>query len=238
MTKFSSILVTAIALSIGSASLSAQSYFDAVDWLQHPDAASSANLYTTNGGPLLADTGDGTSNWRYRNTGPGVPAWGGSAYQIRYSEGDVPGYQQISGLTPNQDYLVMIFGIYPQNTTNSPTPGARYGIDVSFDGESWNTVDNRGSTAIHWVDNSSEFGNSLPTVNAGDTRFWSWVPGMATADGDGNLKIYLQGPSILSDGTAPDRFVLDGFGLAVPEPSSFALLGLGSAALMIFRRRR
>lgn len=238
MTKFSSILVTAIALSISSASLSAQSYFDAVDWFQHPDAASSANLYTTNGGPLLADTGDGTTGWRYRNTGPGVPAWGGSSYQIRYSEGDVPGYQLISGLTPGQDYMVMIFGVYAQNTTNAPAPGSRYGIDVSFDGQTWSTIDNRGGAAIHWVDNSSELGASLPTVGAGDTRFWSWVPGTATADGSGSLKIYLQGPAALSDSSVPDRFVLDGFGLAVPEPSSFALLGLGSAALMIFRRRR
>ncbi len=232
MIKFSSTLVAAIALTVGSASLSAQSYFDAVDWLQHPDAGSSANLYTTNGGPLLADTGDGTVNWRYRNTGPGVPSWGGNAYQMRYSEGDVPGYQLISGLTPGQDYLVMIFGVYPAN------PNSHYGVNVSFDGQSWSTIDNQGGAAIHWVDNSSPFGAALPSVGSGDTRFWSWVPGMATADQSGELKVYLQLPALLTDNNGNDRFILDGFGLVVPEPSSFALLGLGSAALMIFRRRR
>jgi hypothetical protein len=239
MTKFSSILVTAIALSISSASLSAQSYFDAVDWLQHPDAPGGSNLYTTNGGPLLADTGDGTTGWRYRNTGPGVPAWGGNSYQIRYGENDVPGYQLISGLTPGQDYMVMIFGVYPQNSTNSAlNVRSKYGMNVSFDGETWNTIDNHGGAEIHWVDNSSPFGAALPNVGSGDTRFWSLVPGMATADGSGELKLYLQLPATLTDGLGNDRFILDGFGLAVPEPSSFALLGLGSAALMIFRRRR
>jgi hypothetical protein len=61
---------------------------------------------------------------------------------------------------------------------------------------------------------------------------------MATADQSGELKVYLQLPALLTDNNGNDRFILDGFGLVVPEPSSFALLGLGSAALMIFRRRR
>ena len=187
--------------------------------------------------PLLAVTGDGTPDWRYRNTGPGVPAWNGNSYQIRYTEGDVSGYQEITGLTPSMTYYVAVYGVYPQNTTNM---GSRYGAEFSLDGgNTYSLVDNRGGSGINWVDNSTDLGVSQPTVNAGDTRFWSWIPGSGVSDASGNLDVYLRLPATLSDGTATDRFILDGFMLStVPEPATLALAGVGAAALLFLRRRR
>jgi len=242
MKKISRTLVAGLALAVGTIPLQAQwSYYDAVDFAQYTAAYPSAvpNLFVTSGGaPLQATTADGTTEWRYRNSGPGVPDWNGNGYQIRYAEGDVPGYEAISGLLANQQYSVRVYGSYPANTTNSPLPGSIYGAEFGYDNATWTIVDNRGGSTINWVDNSSELGTPVDgTTLTGDTRFWSALP-VATTDASGNLNIYLQLPDTLSDGSVPDRFILDGFALQVPEPTTLALAGLGATLLMFIRRRR
>lgn len=244
MKKVSSLLVAGLTLAVGTMVLQAQVYSDSADFAQYPNGATVGNLYLTSGAPMLADTGDGTTAWRYRDTGPGVPSWNGNSYQISYADGDVSGYQAITGLTPNQMYSVAIYGVYPFDPSSTAVGGssARRGLDVSLNGGStYSTVDNKGANVIHWVDNSTALGAAITPDTKADTRFWSWVPGTAMSDGSGNLDIYVQIPAMLSDGEANDRFVLDGFALTagvVPEPTTLALAGLGATMLMLIRRRR
>ena len=62
---------------------------------------------------MLAGTVDGTTDWRYRNSGPGNVSWSSNSYQIAYADGDIPGYQAVTGLTPDSVYSVAIYGVYP-----------------------------------------------------------------------------------------------------------------------------
>jgi len=187
--------------------------------------------------------GAGQPLWRYRDvSGPGVPSANSSAFTGFFSNGDVPIYSLINGLTPNTAYMVRVYAIYPQNSTNAVVGNrGRFGADVSLDnGGFWHKVDNKDSFySITWVDNGNAgLGNVLPTTLAGDTRGYVQLGGAVVADALGVARIDVRLPQFLANGQAQDRFNIDGFALAVPEPASMALAGMGAAALLIFRRRR
>jgi hypothetical protein len=251
MMKTSTKFVAALALALGAASIHAQgewTYIDVQDGVNYPGAGNTydANTDATETWGSGVD-GNSAYGWRYRfNSGPGVPAFGSSAYsgfgatnQANF-EADPSLYVPLSGLLPDTDYFVRVYAIYPRSATNAVvTSRPRLGAEFSLDGEAtWEFVDSRGSSVLNWVDNSSGVGAPMTDPLNGDSRAWTLLGAVLRTDGLGNGQIDLRLPMQLPDGSDQDRFHIDGFAIAVPEPSTFALIGLGSAALMIFRRRR
>ena len=242
------VVVSALALAAVS-SQAAPIYFDVIDGVYHPSSAT-PNTYRTNSNSATdwVTLTDAADLWRFRNTGPGVPSWNASAYDGRptTTPPDPDLYSLLGGLSPNTAYYVAVYMIYPRAVTNLPTPGSRYGLSFSTDGRAnWVTVDSYGASEIHWTDNSSELGAWKPGPGSGDSRAWQELYGAAltvTTDGSGVARIDIHAPVTLANGTTTtDRGVIDGFALdleRIPEPSVFAFVGLGLAALAIARRRR
>ena len=220
-------------------------YTDVADGFYHVPSGT-ANTYNTSTGSSTDYTGytDGTPLWRFRDTGPGIPAFGTSAYDGRFVGPDPALYTLLSGLAPNTTYTsVRIYGVYPRSVTNASNK-PRYGAEFSLDaGATWFDVDSHIPSGQYiggytWVDNlNGGVGNVLPAPGTGDTRFFSWLPAVTT-DANGVVRIDVRIPQYLSDNTLQDRFVLDGYAVQIPEPSSLALAGLGIAAFLFFRRRR
>ena len=237
-----SLLITGAALVFGLATAQAQpyTYFDVADGFYHLPSGT-ANTYNTSTGSSTDYTGytDGTPLWRFRDTsGPGVPSFGSSAYDGRFVGPDPALYTLLSGLEPNTEYLsVRVYGVYPRtvtNTSNIPRYGAEFSLDA---GATWSDVDSHMAGSYTWVDNSSGLGAVLPVPGTGDTRFFSWLPSVTT-DANGVARIDVRIPQYLSDNTLQDRFILDGYAVAIPEPSILALAGLSIVAFLTLRRRR
>lgn len=235
-------ILAAIALGFGALSVRADlSSFTYYDVIGNNDLAN-ANTYSTVSNAVDWDQGgDGSFGWRFRNTGPGVPAYGTSAFTGRYLDSDPALYTSISGLLPNTAYYVLVYGVYPNNTYNPS--GGRYGAEFSLDGgTTWSLIDNRGANTnmINWVDNSSGLGSPLAGIGTGDTRFWMEIPGTVITDESGVARIDIRLPQLLSNGSAQDKFNLDGYALStspVPEPTTCALVGLGLLAFAVRRRK-
>ena len=236
-----SLLITGAALVFGLATAQAQpyQYFDIADGSNTPPA----NTYNASTGSTTDWIWyvDGIPQWRFRSTGPGAVAWGTSAYDGRYINGtngpDPALYTTLSGLQPSTEYLsVRVYGVYPRAVTNvSNIP--RYGAEFSVDGGStWWDVDSHIGGSYTWVDNSSPLGNVLPAPGSGDTRFCTYLPALMT-DASGVARIDVRIPQYLADGSLQDRFILDGYAVAIPEPSILALAGLSIVALLTLRRR-
>jgi hypothetical protein len=94
-----------------------------------------------------------------------------------------------------------------------------------------------------WLVHSDSDAIGTPGVKDGDTRF-RVIIGDAVADASGNIVVGFRDPNERSTGGSSDRGRIDGYAVAlgpvsqVPEPTTFALAGLGAAAMLIFRRRR
>ena len=242
-------MVAAI-IGCGVASSQAQwTYYDAADGTFHTNGNTGAwNLYNVGNGnpappaddPFTFSASDG-QYWRFRNTGPANVSFGGSSYQGRNSEGDGELYQTFSGLTPGGTYTVRLYGIWASGNTS-------WGLGYSFDGSSWSASINRDTIHTAWLigggswvahDTLNDLGSDIGGAPAGgDSRGWIII-GTLTADGAGNARVYVRNHGNPTFTT--ERGVFDGIALAegiVPEPSSFALAGLASAALLIFRRRK
>ena len=231
---------TLAALAFSVASSQAQwTYYDAVDFSNHPDAPGAENTWLDPvvDVPWITATGNGTPEWRFRNTGPGAPAYGTSAFAARKNESDPAVYTRVTGLTPDTEYTVRLYGVW---TTRNNTWGLSYSLD---NGNTWSMSIDRDTInenivlgGGNWVD-VSDNGVGAPVADPdSDTRAYVII-GSAMSDSAGIMNVGVQGwPN-----TSTERGVYDGIALAVgvvPEPTSFALVGLGAAALMIFRRRR
>lgn len=205
--------------------------------------AVSGNANDWAGATGVSTDGAGNPLWRFRDTsGPGVPSWGASAFTGNLVGGpDTNIYTVITGLLPSTEYFVRVYAVYPQNSTNQPVAGSRYGAEFSLNGGStWTIVDNHGSLGpITWVNNSTELGVEQPTVNAGDTRGYSVLPVTLVTDISGVGRVDVRIPALLSDATATDRMNLDGYALmVVPEPATATLMGISLTGLLMLMRRR
>ena len=233
-----SLLITGAALIFGLATAQAQpyTYFDVADGTY---GTPPANTYNTSTGSTTdwIGTVDGTPQWRFRNTGPGVPAWGTSAYDGRFVGPDPALYTLLSGLQASTEYQVRVYGVYPRAVTNvSNIP--RYGAEFSTDaGSTWWDVDSHMAGSYTWVDNSSDVGTVLPAPGTGDTRFFTQLLVPVMTDASGGARIDIRIPQYLSDNTLQDRFIIDGYAVMIPEPSFLALAGLSIVALLTLRRR-
>ncbi len=241
---FRTLLITGAALVFGLATAQGQpyQYFDVADGFYHSPVGVSNTFRASNGSSTdWIGTVDGTPNWRFRDvSGPGVPSYGSSAYDGRFAGPDPALYTLLGGLQANTTYLsVRVYGVYPRAVTNLPVSTAsRYGAEFSIDaGTTWVDVDSHMVGSYTWVDNlNGGIGNVLPAPGTGDTRFFSYLPSVTT-DANGVARIDIRIPQLLSDNSAQDRFILDGYAVSIPEPSILALAGLGIVALLTLRRR-
>jgi hypothetical protein len=237
--KMNACLSSLVALALGVVSAQAQwTYYDVMS-----SSNGVANTFGTVSG--LDDWSGGVDGatpvgWRFRNTGPGAPSWNASAFTGMYANGDPALYTLIAGLIPNQSYAVRVYGVYPKSATNAVvSTRSRFGAEFSLDtGTTWSLIDTKGAGLINWVDNSSGVGNPMSVPLNGDTRFFTELPMTLVADGTGVARIDVRLPQLLSDLSAQDKFNLDGYALAIPEPATAGLAGLAAAALLILRRRR
>jgi len=161
-----------------------------------------------------------TQQWRYRDTGPGAPAWNGTAYTGRFIDGDPSLYTVARQLEANAAYEVRVYGVFPSN------PSSRFGAEFSVDGgTTWTMVDNKDWSLLTWVDNSSELGEPLAEQTpSGDSRFYIQLPGVMITDGEGNGRVDLRLPESISNGTSQDKFNIDGYAFipsSAPAPAGF-----------------
>lgn len=188
-----------------------------------------------------ATAGTDTNNlWRFRNTGPGAPAFGASAftgfYNVAVNLADPAIYTTITGLVAGQQYKVRVYGIFPNNATS------RHGADFSISNGTSTTTTHISNinSPVTWVDNSNGgLGADIGARGTSDTRFFLEINGTLAADALGNARIDLTIPALVSGGVgATDRFHLDGYAVeVVPEPSVAALGGLGLFGLLLRRRK-
>jgi len=98
----------------------------------------------------------------------------------------------------------------------------------------------------NWLQHSSTDAIGTPmAAKDGDTRI-RVIIGDAVAGADGNIVVGFRDPNrqFLNPSAPSDRGRIDGYAVAlgsvdvIPEPTTFALAGLGMAALLITRRRR
>lgn len=201
-----------------------------------------------------ASDGDASANngFRYRSGtygspfsgGPGNVSYNADAYQT-VDNWSPDGYTQLTGLAANSQYTVALYGVVAANSDKNA-------LSYSFNnGVTWSSPIDRAVLMNHLYDGSTDFlvddtADAIGTrdhnwtTSSGDTRF-RIVIGTVMSDGTGTIVVGFKDPGQSFSGANNDRGVIDGFAVApglVPEPTTFALAGLGTAALLIFRRRR
>jgi len=189
--------------------------------------------------------GDAAANNGYRLRSPS----GGGAdraynanlyYTSSDGYGSPDGYTVTTGLTPNTLYTIAMYGIIG---------GSKDTLSYSLnDGGTWSSpidepVVNAGIGANWLVHSTTDAFGTPMAARDGDTRF-RIIIGEKMSDATGKIVVGFRDPNLRSVGGTSDRGRIDGFAFAegglaiVPEPTTFALAGLGAAALLIFRRRQ
>lgn len=185
----------------------------------------------------------------YGNTGGAANrSYEGDTYFIRsdYSPfGSPVGWTHVGGgaLTPGATYTVAAYSVI-----GGTKDTMQYSLDA---GAHWTpiidlasvTALGNGVAGFDWLAHSTTDAIGTPGVKDGDTRY-RLIIGDAVANAQGNVVVGFFDPNLRSTGGSSDRGRIDGFAVAlgsvdvIPEPSTFALAGLGAAALLIARRRR
>ena len=211
-------------------------YVDAADGSYHTNHASpnTYNLTDDSATSWVTSGGDGTPQWRFRNSGPAAVSYGLSSYQGKYSEGDPSLYTKVTGLTPGNSYsgLRLYFVVSANNTTSL--------IEYSLDGSTWSGPINRTTAGVvYLVDSTSD---PLGTVETGaiasDTRCYYPIPGSLTANASGEIVLYVRSPSGASrtdyDGLAfEDGYVPPSSQATNPRPANGGkVFGAGSVSTL------
>lgn len=247
MKKTITTLAAAVVLAVGTIAAQAQwSYIDVQDGTLYPPGNTYDVIFNDTINWALGVDGNSTFGWRTRSvTGPGAPAFNQTAYSGFYlnqfgGQPDPELYMPVT-LAPSTVYNVRVYASFANNVTNVNLGSrSRLGAEISLDGgATWQLADTRGGGTVQVVDNSSGVGVDLAApLTGGDFRGYILLSSTLTTDGAGNGQVNIRLPQLLTDGSNQDRFHLDGFAFAVPEPTTLALAGLGAAALLIFRRRQ
>jgi|ERR1051325_4013729 hypothetical protein len=100
-------------------------------------------------------------------------------------------------------------------------------------------------TSSSYTDGSAPNSQRLAQVVAWQGNFTTWAAAFSAAQSDTSVKIGASNAILVTlNGGSTDTFLptlsgLQAFAIvAVPEPATFALFGLGAASLLIFRRRK
>jgi hypothetical protein len=195
-------------------------------------------LATTLAGGLLATAAYGQGTVNFKNyfgsptTDPAVLFYGGAS--------KVTGTQYTAGLEagPATGGEVLVAGASAPFFTQAAGAGFFQDGVVSIPNVAggalafmkvlvWDTTLNGTTTGATWAQAQAySLAQNLPNV-AG------WSAEFSVTTGDPNA-VPPGVPALLNSGVNP----LKSFQMGIPEPSTFALAGLGAAALMIFRRRK
>jgi hypothetical protein len=195
-------------------------------------------LATTLAGGLLATVAYGQGTVQLLNyfgsptTDPAVLLYGGA--------GKVTGTQYVAGLSagPASGGEVEVAGVTAPFYTQAAAAGFFNGPVVSIPNVAggatafmkvlvWDTTLNGTTTGATWAQAQAySLAQNLPNV-AGWSAEFSEITGNPSATPPGLPTKFNVGPDPLKS-----------FQMGIPEPSTFALAGLGAAALMIFRRRK
>jgi hypothetical protein len=219
--------LVALLLLGGAAIGQAQSltYLDAID-----DVGGNTTL--SDGSTLFANDTTGATTWRQRDNA----AFGSSATVFE-------------GVDPSPEIRTTISGL---------TPGGQYGVYVHFwdpqsNVEDWNVRAgfSSGSLTLFSREGNSELAGSTASVLASTLSYatpptvfgpfsnrdmLAGLVGVGTADGGGTLAVFVDDFGVTD---VNRRTWYDGVSYAlVPEPSTFALGGLGLAAMLLVRRHR
>lgn len=219
---FSGFLLAASCIASGITQAQEWTYIDVTDPLQQGGINTFSSENNQPNSWAMGDDGDldTTRQWRFRDNGPGVPSWRGTAYTGRFIDGDPAIHTKPTKLIPGGSYEVRVYGVYPSN------PSSRFGAEFSIDGgANWTLVDNKDWSILTWVDNSTELGEPIADQQpSGDTRFYVQLPGLMVADAEGVGRIDLRLPESISNGTSQDKFNIDGYAFfpsGTPAPSGF-----------------
>lgn len=191
---------------------------------------------------ILDNFDSGLGEWtRAAWSATGPDGWGGGAsLQATNTAG---GWTMGGGGGPMREY-----GSTEENATMralADSGAGRLSLDVILDGTSfpagqqgWYQINMAGNSdgSAGWTQVEKITGDGWH--NADDATLFTWHVDVAFSDvgweaGDTWFQLWLGANSA---GDFPVQFYIDN--VQVPEPTSFALTGLGAAALLLFRRRR
>jgi hypothetical protein len=241
------ILVALLSLAgscIGSAS-------SVVNWIVWTNTPSSYNLTTTNG-------------YHYANFAAGyiVDPNSGQTINVTY-RGEISDQSVFNGLGYNNQYNIFSFAAYTNSATVPSAPTSKnYIAFTGFSGLT-NTftfsapisnfvmdIASLGGTGAGASSASYNF-NNVPTVlSSGTGQFGTQIIPLTVTNGtsvygqEGNGAIQFNGSMTSNSWTAPKPEYYSAFTVgiasqnAVPEPSTYALFGLGAVALVFAARRR
>jgi len=158
-----------------------------------------------------ADTATGTTDWA------GWTGLSGSGYMAALLS--APGFGQ-----PESSLVA-----------SSPSTTFRTGAAAGFISGVTATLANVGADANAATLEMVVWDNSSGVYSTWSQASVAWLGGLIAAGESGRLDI---GP-IGGTGTPPNLVGLQSFNIyTIPEPTTFALVGLGAASLLIFRRRK
>jgi hypothetical protein len=183
--------------------------------------------------PIPAGVGGGWAVFNgaaYSQAHPEFGSWGIQEIQgIGQAWNFEAPYQVIGGVSPGQRYTLT--ADYMTTTGNSQTPGGYIPVVIQLTyfnaaGADLGTVETGGAGAL------------AVQYNMGALN--TWFTGTVTATAPANAVYVAPYLAFMENGsqTAPDALYWDNASLSlIPEPSTLALLGLGLAGTLIWRRR-
>jgi hypothetical protein len=100
------------------------------------------------------------------------------------------------------------------------------------------TLSGSGGTGAGYYDGSNVLIPNYPSAGGAAITFQVVATGIGAKLGWTGTSVALPLGNIATGPTPPGNLDIPSFNVIIPEPSTFALAGLGAAAMLIFRRRK